>query len=109
MQNMFSGDEKILDKDYEEESLTIDELKKFYKKAVDSDFKETINLLFNIFNEELIPVVQIEINYIKKEGLKELNLVKKIVIKYNLLRESKEEEKKKEGIIKIIYCEIINE
>lgn len=98
-----------------QQKYVIDELRVLYEKVVDDYQKDTIISLINIFQKELTPIVLKELNLLKREGLKGVKLVeilKEIVLKYNLLREKgsdKDKDNEDKQIVKIICSEIINE
>ncbi|MGC8943397.1 MAG: helicase-related protein [Caldisericia bacterium] len=95
-----------------QQRYVLDELKIYYGKTDNLEIKELINQFSDIFNKELLPIIQKELRIIKRDGLKDDKLIKylkELVLKFNLLRERKEEEiEKKEEPVKIICSELIN-
>ncbi|HQO99672.1 MAG TPA: helicase-related protein [Caldisericia bacterium] len=95
-----------------QQNYVLEELQFIYEKNDNPDIKEVANKYSEIFKKELIPIVQKELRIIKRENYKDKFLLEKlreIINKYNLLREKKEEEiRKEEDRVKIICSEIIN-
>lgn len=95
-----------------QQNYVLEELQFIYEKNDNPDIKEVANKYSEIFKKELIPIVQKELRIIKRENYKDkflLEKLKEIINKYNLLREKKEEEiRKEEDRVKIICSEIIN-
>ena len=94
-----------------QQNYVLNELKLIYEKTEDIEIKEKVKLFSEIFKNELIPIVQKELRDIKRKELKGDELLKnlnEIILKYNLLKIEKEEEKREEEKIKIICSEIIN-
>jgi len=95
-----------------QQNYVLKELQIIYEKNDNFEIKEMANKYSEIFKKELIPIVQKELRIIKRENYKDeylLEKLKDIINKYNLLREKKEEEiRKEEDRTKIICSEIIN-
>jgi len=95
-----------------QQNYVLEELQFIYEKNDNPDIKEVANKYSEIFKKELIPIVQKELRIIKRENYKDKYLLEKlreIINKYNLLREKKEEQiRKEEDRVKIICSEIIN-